>query len=85
MGLLRVIASDLVSCLVLLVEIIRLGLFPNLLGLPSACFVLVDSILRRVLGKSLLRNELRGTRLVIPRVLAFIVHNHDFLSFLRAF
>ena len=82
MGLLRVISSNLVSCLVLLVEIIRLGLFPDLLGLPSTCFVLVDSILRRVLGKSLRRNELRSTRLVIPRVLAFIVHNHDFLSFL---
>lgn len=58
MGLLRVISSDLVSCFVLLVEIIRLGLFPDLLRLPRSYFVLVDSILRSVLGKSLLLNEL---------------------------
>lgn len=85
MGLLRVISSDLVSCFVLLVEIIRLGLFPDLLRLPRSYFVLVDSILRSVLGKSLLLNELWATRLVILRVLPFIVHNHDFLSFLGAF
>ena len=58
MGLLRVISSDLVSGFVLLVEIIRLGLFPDLLRLPRSYFVLVDSILRSVLGKSLLLNEL---------------------------
>ena len=58
MGLLRVITSRLVSCFVLLVEIIRLGLFPDLLGLPGAGFVLVDAVLGSVLGKSLLLNEL---------------------------
>ena len=83
MRLLRVICSNLVPRFVLLVHIVRLGLLADLLRLPRGSFVLIDTVLRSVLGESLLLNELGGTRLVVPRVLPFVVHNHDFLSFLR--